>query len=49
MVFGEVQKRTLEYRITNDEGNNRSDLTSSFEIPWSPFTSLWLAGAAEGG
>ena len=34
----------IELRRQLQEG-----LTSSLEIPWSPFTSLWLAGAAEGG
>jgi hypothetical protein len=48
---GEVQKRTAEYRITNKERRRKQKkgFISSFEIPWSPFTGLWLAGAAEGG
>jgi len=43
------EPQNIEQRITNAEGEKRRDLTSSFEIPWSPFISLWLAGAAEGG
>jgi hypothetical protein len=48
-VEAKNEPQNIEQRITNAEGEKRRDLTSSFEIPWSPFISLWLAGAAEGG
>ena len=48
-VEAKNEPQNIEQRITNAEGEKRRDLTSSFEIPWSPFISLWLAGAAQGG
>jgi hypothetical protein len=48
-VEAKNEPQNIEQRITNAEGEKRRNLTSSFEIPWSPFISLWLAGAAEGG